>query len=144
MINRRLAAAAVVSAGLTVLAGCGSTQVALDLQPSGAKEGKALARAVAAQADCDGFETLDAKSADHWIFSCQTAEHSFAIVTTAESSVTQTQLDKLTENGSPAKSGPHFVVVESQRSDSKATPTASQNSALSAFPGTLVTKDRPK
>lgn len=112
---------------VAVLGGCGGPTVPLSYVPSDLDDGERLARAVAAEADCDGFDYFD-DGEGWWSFECQFGTGpGYVIVTVRDEQTRTARREDLLKIG-PVKQGAAYLVQEDSGGRKR----------LEAFSGDLV------
>lgn len=109
---------------------CASPSVSLQSQSQDQRTGRNLAKMVADEAHCSGFEDYDLGAKDHWDFTCQKSNRMFLIRVAANVIDRDNAIKELAVSGNPYKAGRFFVVHQFSAQGQSNTPAD-----LADFPG---------
>lgn len=118
------------------ISGC-APKGSLTERPSDRDSGRALARTVAEQARCDGFEDYDVTAPDAWEFTCQAGEEMFVIRAASTRASRNAAIPGLTAAHLPYRTGRFFVVWPLATPGMRSSPRS-----LDKFPGDLPGNSR--
>jgi hypothetical protein len=103
--------------------------VSLDSRPTDRDGGEALAREVAARADCTKLD-IDGEGTGMWWFTCRKPKHTFYIMTRTSATKMEKDVADLQRQKTPYVLGKHYLVIAFATPDH-----AGDKASLHAFPG---------